>query len=153
MSKGLVIGYGNPLRGDDGLGWYAAQALAGDDSNVEIIACHQLTPELAEPISRADFVIFIDACSGRTAGHLTCEPIEPVSSADAPSTHHMTPTALLVWAAQLFGRSPRAMTLSIVGQSFELGTELSDVIRAAMPQLLMYVKGICAAAQEDYQHA
>src|SRR5580704_15594719 len=49
----LVIGYGNPLRSDDALGWHAsrllAQALAGQE--VDVITCHQLTPELAEPLS------------------------------------------------------------------------------------------------------
>jgi Ni,Fe-hydrogenase maturation factor len=27
----LVIGYGNPLRSDDGAGWHAAQALSTDE--------------------------------------------------------------------------------------------------------------------------
>ena len=48
--KALIIGYGNPLRSDDGFGWHAgrllAQALAGQEA--EVITCHQLTPELAD---------------------------------------------------------------------------------------------------------
>ena len=62
MARALIIGYGNPLRGDDGLGWRAAEQLAEiiPQSEAEVIACHQLTPELAEPISRARLVIFID---------------------------------------------------------------------------------------------
>ena len=75
MNNALIIGYGNPLRSDDGFGWHAsrllAQALAGQDvgaplvgalewagtrpapTTVEIITCHQLTPELAEPLSQS----------------------------------------------------------------------------------------------------
>ena len=51
----LVIGYGNPLRGDDGIGWSAANALAEgmQDDRVRIVACIQLTPELAESIAQA----------------------------------------------------------------------------------------------------
>ena len=32
MTRVLVIGYGNPLRGDDGLGWEIASGLATDNS-------------------------------------------------------------------------------------------------------------------------
>src|SRR5579862_3803538 len=59
----LIVGYGNPLRRDDALGWHAsrllAEALVGKD--VEVITCHQLTPELAEPLSRCQRAVFIDA--------------------------------------------------------------------------------------------
>src|SRR5262245_60332112 len=127
MSKVLVIGYGNPLRGDDGLGWYAAQALAdqAQDPSVEIMACHQLAPELAEQVSQADFVLFVDARAGQIPGELFCEPVEPATDCNAALTHHLTPPALLTWADQLFGRYPDAMEISIGGESFELGTELS----------------------------
>jgi len=45
----LVIGYGNTLRGDDGLGQRAAEALAQRalPDGVEVLSCHQLTIELA----------------------------------------------------------------------------------------------------------
>ena len=51
--KALIIGYGNTLRGDDAVGQAAAQALAGEAAiaGAETIACHQLTPELAERIA------------------------------------------------------------------------------------------------------
>ena len=113
------------------------------DPNVEVIARHQLTPELAEPISQADFVMFVDAREGKTPGALSCEPVEPVTDGAAPSTHHMTPSALLTWAKELFGRSPEAMAISIVGESFEFGTALSEPVCAAMPQLLTCVTVGC----------
>ena len=63
MKKALIIGFGNPLRSDDGFGWHAsrllAQALTGQDAAV--ITCHQLTPELAEPLSQCSRAVFIDA--------------------------------------------------------------------------------------------
>ncbi|MFI5043071.1 MAG: hydrogenase maturation protease, partial [Acidimicrobiales bacterium] len=59
----LVIGYGNTLRSDDGVGWHAAALLAEDPrlAGVEVLAVHQLTPELALDMSRATLVILIDA--------------------------------------------------------------------------------------------
>ena len=49
MRRVLIIGYGNPLRADDGVGWQAARRLAElrQDEFVETLALHQLTPELA----------------------------------------------------------------------------------------------------------
>ena len=42
----LIIGYGNPLRGDDGFGWHAALRLREiiHDDGIEILPVHQLTP-------------------------------------------------------------------------------------------------------------
>jgi len=56
--KRLVIGIGNPLRGDDGVGtWLAEQAAvltaAEPDGPVAVRSVQQLTPELAEELGRA----------------------------------------------------------------------------------------------------
>ncbi|HEY9173382.1 MAG TPA: hydrogenase maturation protease, partial [Verrucomicrobiae bacterium] len=50
----LVIGYGNTLRRDDGIGPKVAEAVAELNlPGVRSLACPQLTPELAEPIAHA----------------------------------------------------------------------------------------------------
>ena len=75
----LIIGYGNPLRTDDGLGWQAVQRLAASlkHAPVEALAVHQLTPELGESIRSAGLVIFIDASHEGQPGTWTCAPVEP----------------------------------------------------------------------------
>ena len=61
----LVIGYGNELRRDDGLGPQAARAVAGwGMPGVLALSCHQLTPELAEIVADAEEALFIDAAVG-----------------------------------------------------------------------------------------
>jgi hypothetical protein len=58
----LVIGYGNELRGDDGVGPKTAMAVSEwHFPGVKTMVCHQLTPDLAEPIAAAERVVFIDA--------------------------------------------------------------------------------------------
>jgi Ni,Fe-hydrogenase maturation factor len=59
----LVIGYGNTLRRDDGVGVRVAEAVAADPrfAHVRVLAVHQLTPELALDIGSASLVIFVDA--------------------------------------------------------------------------------------------
>lgn len=57
-----VVGYGNTLRGDDAAGVLAAEAIeALDLDGVEVLTCHQLTPEMAEKLATMQSVIFIDA--------------------------------------------------------------------------------------------
>ncbi|MBW7939884.1 MAG: hypothetical protein H3C63_14095, partial [Candidatus Omnitrophica bacterium] len=51
MNRVLVIGFGNPLRGDDGFGWEVAGQLErrlSQESSVHILTPIQLAPELAE---------------------------------------------------------------------------------------------------------
>src|SRR5690348_4191750 len=88
----LVIGYGNPLRRDDGVGWAVASGLAG---RFETIAVHQLTPELAEPISRARHVVFVDAECGPAAGAVRTCDVAPAASDRALMAHHLGPAQLL----------------------------------------------------------
>jgi hydrogenase maturation protease len=46
--KILLIGYGNTLRNDDGVGVRIAEIIAEENRpHVQVIATHQLTPELA----------------------------------------------------------------------------------------------------------
>ena len=48
----LVVGYGNSLRGDDGIGWHAARLLTDDPrlTGARVLTHHQLAPELAEAL-------------------------------------------------------------------------------------------------------
>jgi hydrogenase maturation protease len=128
----LVIGYGNPLRQDDGLGWHVAERLGSAPSpGVEVIACHQLTPELAEPISRARRVVFVDALRGRTAGRIRCRAVAPEASAAAFS-HHVAPGALLALARALYGGCPPAWVVTVEGVAFDHGANVSPAVAAAV---------------------
>src|SRR5262249_51109422 len=78
----LVIGYGNELRGDDGVGPAAARAVAAwAEPCVQAIATHQLTPELADAIAGAEEVVFVDARIG--AGEVVLHRVTPSSTASA----------------------------------------------------------------------
>jgi hydrogenase maturation protease len=137
MPHTLIIGYGNPIRGDDGFGWHAAMRLQDliHDKDIEILAVHQLTPELMEPITRARRVIFIDAAVGEDPGTMTVATLE-TSSGPAPAfTHFATPAALLEGARSLYGAKPEALLITVVGLDFELGEQLSEPVRLALESL------------------
>src|SRR5579885_1525828 len=109
MPQALIIGYGNTLRGDDAVGYLAAERLASTitDPGVEIRAVHQLTPELAERISQAEKVIFLDAAVDGDRGAIQKRAIVPAADPQA-WTHSSTPEGLLSMASALFGTAPPA---------------------------------------------
>lgn len=63
MNRRVVIGVGNPLRGDDGAGRHAANLLReAAPPNVEIIECNGEATALLDAMDGADMAILIDAC-------------------------------------------------------------------------------------------
>jgi len=144
----LVIGYGNPFCGDDGVGPYVAGQLADEagelSGELECLAIRQLTPELAENISRARVVIFIDAACGKAPGGITCYKLaRPAKPANAPLgafTHHASPETLLENAGFLYGRRPVAYLYTISGENFNLGAPFSPAVEAALPDLFVRLK-------------
>ena len=133
MPHTLIVAYGNPLRGDDGIGPEAGERLRSivQDPDVEIRTMHQLTPELMEPISRAARVIFIDACEGAVAGEIGERAIEP-STAAMRFTHHATPEGLLAGARALYGHAAEATVVTVAGAEFSLGSGLSPAVARSL---------------------
>lgn len=151
MDPLLVIGYGNPLRGDDGVGWVVAEAVAAalPPTAATVVTVHQLTPELAEPISRAARVVFVDAAAEGEPGGVDCFALDVVteqagSGPQYGGTHLTTPDMLLAMAGALFGRRPPAHMVTIAGEIFDLTEALSPVVEGAA---LQAVEWILATAQ------
>jgi hydrogenase maturation protease len=143
MARVLIIGYGNPLRSDDGLGWYAAVQLfrSSASRDVEVLPCHQLTPDLAEPISHADTVVFLDSTHEGKPGELRCAEIEPAEGS-ASFSHHLSPQLVLAIARDLYGAFPRAWLLTVCGRYFEAGETLSAEVERRLPDLRAKVREV-----------
>lgn len=142
MTRVLVIGYGNPLRGDDGLGWKITSGLATtiQDETIKVLAMNQLTPELSELISEVEFVVFIDATHVGRPGSWKCETIEPKESSPQTFGHHLTPASLLDFAQAIFKASPPAVLVSVAGSCFDCGQELTPSVTAALPAVEQFVR-------------
>jgi hydrogenase maturation protease len=137
MPHVLVIGYGNPLRGDDGAGYLAAELLRARLANpaVEVVSEQQLLPEMMLGIAEATLVIFIDASVSGRAGKFHRIPLRPAPTCGR-FTHHATPEALLAGAQALYGRTPEAVHYLIPGRFFEAGQEMTPSVRRAVNELV-----------------
>jgi hydrogenase maturation protease len=139
--KILILGYGNTLRKDDGLGIYAAQALTSLalPDGVEIRTYQQLSPELSPVLAQTDHVVFIDAAlasNGEKPGTINTRFLQPRTSQPGGITHHFDPETLLAMAETLYGHAPQATLFSVTAASFDLEEGLSPEVAAALPILI-----------------
>jgi hydrogenase maturation protease len=142
MRRVLLIGYGNPLCGDDGIGCHAADILAGEhtENPVSVLACRQLTPDLAEPVSLADRVIFVDASVDDAPGHIRTRHVEPGTAGTSAFSHEITPEALLGWTRHLYGAAPEAILVTIGARNLDIGSGYSPEVAGALPALLALIR-------------
>jgi hydrogenase maturation protease len=146
----LIIGYGDPLRGDDAIGCHAARALEQhfwNDADVEVISTQQLTPEMVDDILQRDFVLFLDASFGDQPGTIKRTTVSPEPGPGAFSDHY-TPSSLLTAAEQLYGDIPFAMCITLAGWSFDAGQKMSRTATRRMPDLIR----LAQEAVESHRH-
>ena len=135
----LVIGYGNELRSDDGVGPKVARAVAELKlPDVDSVACHQLTPELAEEISRARSVVFVDAAVDAGPG-IQLGALEPARTGQIMA-HAADPQTLLALARDLFGKAPEAWSLTIAAENLDFGEALSPRTQAGLAAALARIQ-------------
>jgi hydrogenase maturation protease len=143
----LIVGYGNPLRSDDGIGWHAARLLATDPrlDGARVLAHHQLTPELAADVSRASLVVLVDAAAEGDPGSVAVRRIGPRSATPAPWSHHLDPATLAGLADALYGVVPPIVLVSVAASSFAQGDRLSDPLQRALCEVVDTVAGVVTA--------
>jgi hydrogenase maturation protease len=138
----LILGYGNTLRGDDGLGVIVAQRLAeklAAEDGVDVIDAHQLLPEMAHTISQYDYVYFVDAAARGVPGTFAHSRVEPVGGDETAFSHNVSPARLLLAAQTLYGRRPAAELCTVAAASFEFGEQLTPSVAATVALVVDYV--------------
>ncbi|MFO0846679.1 MAG: hydrogenase maturation protease [Gemmataceae bacterium] len=140
----LVIGYGNELRGDDGVGPRVARAVhAWRMPGVVARATHGLAPELAEELARAESVVFVDARAGAEGG---LEVVELVPGPPAGLGHASEPRWLLGLAESLWGHRPRAWLLTVPAERLGVGEGLSEMGARGLADALTEIRGMAQRA-------
>lgn len=125
----LVLGYGNPARGDDALGPELVARLEraqarGALPQVELLTDFQLQVEHSLDLRGRTWVLFADA-SLSVSAPFSLERVVPARD-PSYSSHALSPNALLWVYRSLEGQaSPPSWLLSIRGYRFELGAGLS----------------------------
>lgn len=142
----LIIGIGNPSRGDDALGPLCIerlQALCLPDT--ELLTDFQLQVEYVLDLQGRDEVIFVDATASSTEAY-TFAPVQACAD-HSYTSHAVSPAALLAACLQLRQPLPSSVhVLAIRGYGFELGEPLSAQASAHLEQAIAFLRRHCAAA-------
>jgi len=123
-----IIGYGNPQRRDDGIGFHVIHELKKvlkHQRKVKLRTLHQLGPELAEELKDAREVLLVDASvtplKGGRSWSRVCADLKELPYL----THHVKPGFLLGLLESVYHRSPGMRLISVQGYDFGFGHGLS----------------------------
>ncbi|MDP2653537.1 MAG: hydrogenase maturation protease [Candidatus Omnitrophota bacterium] len=144
----LVIGYGNPMRSDDGVAGVVLRRLEEHHiPNLTLKSVHQLHLELLEEACGHDGVILVDACE--TGEDVSFEKVGVDPSAGMASSHHLSPQLFLHLARIIYNRTFPLYLCSIRGESFEMGETLSPRVLARVDEAVALIKKFIVEGPPD----
>ena len=143
----LVIGYGNTLRSDDGVGPRVVEALGALHlPGLRTLVCQQLSPEHSGMISLARTVVFVDAAVDSPL-EVQFRKLAPGSSAQLMA-HAADPRTMLALARDVFGHVPEAWWLTIPAVRLGFGEEFSPETEAGYHEAMDLLKSMA----EEFCH-
>lgn len=144
-----VVGVGNPLMGDDGVGIAVIQELAkeGLPSGVELFDAGTALLDILPEVAHCRRIILVDCCrTGAEPGTLCRTPMQPDEWQTAPpgaSLHELN----VVHALQLHriggGKLNEVILIGIEPESVALREGLSAAVRKRLPAILAAVRQEC----------
>jgi len=138
----LVIGYGNSLRCDDGVGPKVAEAIeALHLPEVRTLVCQQLSPEHAEPISKVRTVVFVDAAMDAPR-EVQLRKLEPGETTQLMA-HAADPRTMLALARDVFGHAPEGWWLTIPAVKLGFGTDFSPAAQHGFEVAVKKIQELC----------
>jgi hydrogenase maturation protease len=137
----VVLGLGNTLHRDDGVGPRAIEQMRNDfrvPADVELIEGGTLGLELLTYIWDCSYLLVVDAVDVRqppgTLVRMSSQEIQTLPGHG--SVHQLGVADLLVALRVLASRTPEVVLVGVQPASTEWGTELSPAVAAALPALL-----------------
>ncbi len=149
--RAIVLGIGNTILSDEGVGVRAALALEQSyhiPDEVSVVDGGTAGMELLDIIAGADLVVVLDTVkAGRPPGsivRLAGEQV-PMFFRRKLSPHQIGLCDVLA-ALEFLGRLPAELiVLGVEPNTLELGTELTQAVRARLPRLVELAAGELAA--------
>lgn len=147
----VVLGIGNTIMGDEGVGVHAVEALRLAytlPDFVEIIDGGTSSMELLDDLASVDLLLVVDAVNaGKPEGTLVrlAGSEVPVFFRSKLSPHQIGLSDVLA-SLEFVGQFPKQMVvIGLQAQNFDLGLELTPLIAARVPDLVAKVVAELAA--------
>ncbi|MBI9086014.1 MAG: hydrogenase maturation protease [Desulfobacterales bacterium] len=147
----LVLGVGNPLRGDDGVGIELVRRLRahfGPSLNCKEL----LAPDviLAERIAAFDHLLIIDALAEAQKDPYRLVALAPAKTfmpAGCMVSHCFDWPAILALAEELYGHAPKTQVLGIAARRFEFSESMSSLCQKNADSAFDFLVSYCEAGQ------
>ena len=155
MMRTLIVGLGNPILSDDGIGIRVAQAVrervgehVGErigEAEVEFLEASQGGLRLAEQLEGYDRVILIDAIQtqGGVPGTIYRLTLDDLPSYNADGAHDASLKNALQLVRQQGGQTPDADAVAIIAieavNMLDFGETLTPQVDAAIPEAVQAV--------------
>ena len=125
--KVLIVGIGNPLRSDDGVGPYVADCIEAKGlDGVTVWVTQQLNMEDLERMLGFARVILVDASLNGVGVDL--HPVQKPSGQLMASSHHMSAEVFVSLAESIYHQDLPMHLCSIKGNSFDVGNKISPEV-------------------------
>jgi hydrogenase maturation protease len=120
----LLVGVGNTLRGDDGIGAYICSCIdALKMPGVQTLMTQQLDTALLDELMEADHIIIADASfEGKAVDFFKVSGNEPIP---VSSSHHMSAPLLMQMAKTIYQKELSMMICAVAGYRFSMKEKLS----------------------------
>ncbi len=147
----IVLGVGNPLRGDDSVGLVVVRRLNEVfGPSLAAFETYEADPVLAERIAAFEELLIVDALPASTSGEdappfrlFDIEPGESVATPGGFVSHVFDWGSVLALARDLFGHCPRARLIGIAACCFELSETLSPLCALGAEEALRFLASHC----------
>jgi hydrogenase maturation protease len=149
--KAIVIGLGNPILGDDGVGWKVAEEVKrriGGQANIEVDCVSLGGISLMERLIGYDYAILVDAFRSEEASGsvlvMNLDDMPSYSAFHTTNVHDVSLQNALQVGKKLGAKLPKH--IMVVGitteETFEFNEELTPDVRAAVPNALQAILGL-----------
>lgn len=139
-----VIGIGNLLRADDGVGIHVIRILRGEMPDVEAVDLSTANIDLLDHIRRRDNVIIIDAIrTGAEPGTIHRLSPEQVVETDFSQSHGLNLPGILKLGRQLYPDEMPEKVVIIAVEAEDVssfGDELTESVRSVVPKIMETIK-------------
>ncbi len=145
MEGWLVIGIGNPARGDDGVGHEVVRLLATDPPpGTCLLTATDLDVAMAAEVASVATLVVVDA-QRRETPEVETYTVEAGSAESG--AHSVTAQGLLGLAGALYGHVPSAYVVSVAAPMMEHTTDLSPVAQRAAAVAAARVRELVAEGE------
>jgi hydrogenase maturation protease len=138
----LILGIGNLLLGDEGVGVHIARALQQEPlpENVVVVEAGTAFLDALPEIEKADRIIIVDAMKADEApGTVYRVPFEECAHPKRIASLHEFDMSRILY---MLGRStpPEVVVFGVEPETINWGTELSPVVQDAVPAILAVIR-------------